>query len=230
MQGKQQPSISIDTKKKELVGNFKNNGREWRKKKHPREVNMHDFPDKKLGKVIPYGGYDLSRNEGWVNGGITHDTASFAVHPIKRGWDELGRTRYPKAEELLVTADCGGSNGNRNKLWKLELQELADEMGLTIHVRHFPPGTSKWNKIEHRLFAFISKNWRGRPLLARATVINLMANTKTQHGLKVYAALDENTYETGRKVSDEEMASLRLIPEEFHGEWNYRVEPRVRSV
>ena len=226
LQTKNQPVISVDTKKKELIGNFKNNGAEWRKTGNPRKVNTHDFMNKELGKVAPYGVYDLSRNEGWVNVGIDHDTASFAVESIRRWWTRLGTTRYPKAREMMITADCGGSNANRNRLWKVELQALADDTGLTIHVRHFPPGTSKWNKIEHRLFSFISRNWRGRPLIDRATVVNLIANTTTTAGLTVQAMLDENHYETGRKVSDQEMASLNLIRHSFHGEWNYRIEPR----
>ena len=226
MQTKNQPVISVDTKKKELIGNYQNNGKEWRKKGNPRKVNTHDFPDKELGKVAPYGVYDLSRNEGWVNVGIDHDTASFAVESIRRWWTRMGITRYPEAEELLITADCGGSNANRNKLWKVELQKLADETHLTIRVCHFPPGTSKWNKIEHRLFSFITKNWRGHPLIDRATVVKLIANTKTNTGLTVQAMLDENTYETGRKISDQELATVNLHHESFHGEWNYRIEPR----
>jgi len=226
MQTNNQPVISVDTKKKELIGNYKNNGQEWRKKGNPRTVNMHDFPDPELGKVIPHGIYDLSKNEGWVTVGITHDTASFAVASIRRWWKRMGSKRYPHAKELTITADSGGSNANRSRLWKVELQNLADELKITIHIRHFPPGTSKWNKIEHRLFSFISRNWRGKPLLSRAAVVNLIANTKTKTGLTVQAVLDENTYETGRKVTDEEMASLNLIRESFHGEWNYRIEPR----
>jgi len=226
MQTKNQPVVSVDAKKKENIGNFKNTGKEWRPKGSPREVNMHDFPDKELGKVAPYGVYDLSRNEGWVNVGIDHDTASFAVESIRRWWKRMGRKRYPDAHELMITADCGGSNGNRNRLWKQELQKLADEIGLAMQVRHFPPGTSKWNKIEHRLFSFISRNWRGKPLLTRAAVVNLIANTKTDAGLKVHAMLDENRYETGRKVSDAEMATLRITGESFHPEWNYRIAPR----
>jgi len=226
MQTKNQPVVSVDAKKKELIGNYKNNGKEWRPKGGPREVNMHDFPDKELGKAAPYGVYDLSRNEGWVNVGIDHDTASFAVESIRRWWNRMGRTRYPKAKELMITADCGGSNGNRNKLWKVELQKLADELKMILHIRHFPPGTSKWNKIEHRLFSFISRNWRGKPLLTLATVVNLIAHTTTETGLAVKAMLDKNTYETGKKVSDAEMASLNLIGEAFHPEWNYRIVPR----
>jgi transposase len=226
LQSNNQPVISVDTKKKEVIGNCKNNGREWRKAKNPRKVDMHDFPDPKLGKVAPYGVYDLSKNEGWVNVGIDHDTASFAVESIRRWWTRMGRTRYPNARALMITADCGGSNANRNRLWKVELQQLANEINMTIHVSHFPPGTSKWNKIEHRLFSFISRNWRGQPLIDRATVVNLIANTKTKTGLVVQAMLDENQYETGRKISDDAMAALNLIPESFHGEWNYRIEPR----
>ena len=230
MQTKNQPVISVDTKKKELIGNFKNNGKEYRKKGKPRTVNTHDFPDPELGKVAPYGVYDVSKNEGWVNVGITHDTASFAIESIRRWWNHMGRERYPKADELMITADCGGSNANRSKLWKVELQNLADELSMIIHVRHFPPGTSKWNKIEHRLFSFISSNWRGKPLIDRATVVNLIANTKTKTGLTVQAVLDENVYETGRKISKKELEAVNLIQESFHGEWNYRVEPRKKKV
>jgi len=226
MHTKNQPVISVDTKKKELIGNYKNNGQEWRKKGKPREVNTHDFVDPELGKVASYGVYDLLRNEGWVNIGITHDTASFAVESIRRWWTRMGRYRYPKTAELMITADCGGSNANRSRLWKVELQTFADETKMTIHVRHFPPGTSKWNKIEHRLFSFISRNWRGKPLLSRAAVVNLIANTKTKTGLTVKAVLDENHYETGVKVSEKEMESVNLKRESFHGEWNYRIEPR----
>ncbi len=226
LQQKNQPAVSVDTKKKELIGNYKNNGQEWRSKGNPRKVNMHDFTDKKLGKVAPYGVYDLSKNEGWVNVGIDHDTASFAVESIRRWWTRLGRKRYPKAEELMITADCGGSNSNRSRLWKVELQKFADKTNLAIHVRHFPPGTSKWNKIEHRLFSFIARNWRGKPLLSRAAVVNLIANTKTKTGLKVKACLDENIYETGIKVSKAEMDALNITKESFHGEWNYTIAPR----
>lgn len=226
MQTKNQPAVSVDTKKKENLGNFKNNGREWRTKGSPRTVNMHDFADEELGKVIPHGVYDLSRNEGWITVGIDHDTASFAVESIRRWWKRMGSKRYAKAKELLITADSGGSNAHRSRLWKAELQKFADETKMTIHVRHFPPGTSKWNKIEHRLFSCISRNWRGKPLLSRASVVNLIANTKTKTGLSVQAVVDENKYQTGRKITDEEMASLNLIVESFHGEWNYRIEPR----
>jgi Rhodopirellula transposase DDE domain len=226
-QTKNQPVISVDTKKKELIGNFKNAGQEWRRKGEPRPVNMHDFADKELGKVAPFGVYDVSRNEGWVNVGIDHDTASFAVESIRRWWTRMGMTRYPNAKELLITADCGGSNANRSKLWKVELQKFADEFHLAIHVRHFPPGTSKWNKIEHRLFSFISRNWRGQPLIDRTTVVNLIAHTKTNTGLTVQAVLDENLYETGKKISDAQMAALHLIRESFHPEWNYQIQPRT---
>lgn len=225
-QTKNQPVISVDTKKKELIGNFKNSGQEWRKKGNPRHVNMHDFADPALGKAIPHGVYDLSQNEGWVTVGIDHDTASFAVASIRRWWMHMGRKRYPNAHELLITADCGGSNAHRSRLWKRELQKFSDEMKLTVHVRHFPPGTSKWNKIEHRLFSFISRNWRGKPLLSRAIIVSLIAGTKNKAGLTVKAYLDEHHYETGKTVSDAEIALLNLIRESFHGEWNYRVEPR----
>lgn len=222
-----QPVISVDTKKKELIGNFKNPGREWQPKGSPEEVNVHDFADPHLGKVIPYGVYDLATNEGWVNVGIDHDTAEFAVESIRRWWFHMGTERYPHARKLLITADCGGSNGSRTRLWKVALQQFADELQLPIHVRHFPPGTSKWNKIEHRLFCFITQNWRGRPLLSRATVVNLIASTTTRQGLTVRAMLDKRSYETGKQVTDEELAALKLKPEAFHGEWNYRLLPRT---
>lgn len=225
-----QPVISVDTKKKELVGYYKNNGREWQKKREPVEVNMHDFPDKELGKIVPYGIYDILHNEGWMHLGIDHDTAQFAAESIRMWWKRMGKGRYPQATELLITADGGGSNGSRSRLWKVELQKFADELGMTIHVHHFPPGTSKWNKIEHRMFSFISKNWRGKPLLNRATVVDLITNTRTKTGLHIEAALDERTYEKGVKVTDEEMERLNLYQESFHGEWNYRLEPRRRKV
>jgi len=186
---------------------------------------VHDFADPHLGKVIPYGVYDLAANEGWVNVGIDHDTAEFAVESIRRWWAHMGKERYPQARKLLITADCGGSNGRRTRLWKVALQQFADEVQIPIHVRHFPPGTSKWNKVEHRLFCFITQNWRGRPLLSRATVVNLIASTTTRHGLIVRAMLDERSYETGKQVADEELAALQLHPEPFHGEWNYRLLP-----
>jgi len=220
------PVISVDTKKKELVGNFKNASREWQKKGEPVPVNMHDFADKELGKVIPYGVYDIARNEGWVTVGISHDTAEFAVESIRRWWVRMGQPMYPEATEILITADGGGSNGARVRLWRLELQRLADDLGLVFHVRHFPPGTSKWNKIEHRMFCHITENWRGRPLLSRVAVVELIAATSTEHGLTIRAELDEHTYETGRKVSDEEMELLAIERCDFHGEWNYSFSPR----
>ena len=221
-----QPVISVDAKKKELVGNFKMPGREWQPKGSPEKVNVHDFPDSALGKVIPYGVYDLAANAGWVNVGIDHDTAEFAVESIRRWWTHLGQTRYPDAKKLLVTADCGGSNSSRTRLWKVAVQQLADELQRPIYICHFPPGTSKWNKIEHRLFCFITQNWRGRPLLSRAMVVNLIASTTTRQGLTVQAMLDEHSYATGKKVADEELAALQLKPHSFHGEWNYCLLPR----
>jgi len=224
-----QPVISVDTKKKELVGPFKMAGREWQKKGEPIEVSMHDFPDPERGKVIPYGVYDVSRNEGWVSVGISHDTAEFAVESIRRWWTLMGREVYGEATDLLITADGGGSNGARVRLWKVELQRLADRLGLTLHVRHFPPGTSKWNKIEHRLFCHITTNWRGRPLESRMAVVELIAATRTARGLTVRAELDENLYETGRKVSDEELEALAIERYAFHGEWNYRIAPKAST-
>ena len=220
------PVLSVDTKKKENLGNFKNNGKEYGQKNHPREVNGHDFPDKRLGKVSPYGVYDISRNKGWVSVGISHDTAEFAVNTIRSWWYKMGQPFYEKSDKLLITADCGGSNGYRVRLWKRELQKLANELNRTIHVCHFPPGTSKWNKIEHRMFSYISENWRGRPLITRETVVNLIGNTNTKKGLEIQAQLDENVYEKGIKVSDEEMKNLHIEKEEFHGEWNYRILPQ----
>ena len=219
------PVLSVDTKKKELVGDFKNGGREWRPKGMPEEVRMHDFPIPELGRVNPYGVYDLAANAGWVNVGIDHDTAAFAVESIRRWWDRAGRARYPQAGRLLLTADGGGSNGSRVRLWKRELQRLADETGLEISVRHFPPGTSKWNKIEHRLFSFITQNWRGQPLVSYAVILSLIAATTTEIGLTVESYLDTNTYPTKIKVSDDEMATIRLQPDAFHGEWNYTILP-----
>lgn len=221
-----EPVISVDTKKKELVGSFKNAGREWHPKGKPPEVNVHDFLDPELGKAIPYGVYDIVRNEGWVSVGVDHDTAQFAVATIQRWWRKLGTKRYPKSRRLLIVADGGGSNGYRTRLWKVELQKLADKTGLAISVCHLPPGTSKWNKIEHRLFSFITKNWRGKPLLDRATVVNLIASTTTTTGLKVHAFLDTSDYPAKIQISDEEMASLRITRSSFHGEWNYTVRPR----
>ena len=225
-QKRRQPVISVDTKKKEMVGNFKNGGQEWRPCGQPEEVNMHDFPDKQLGKAIPYGVYDLASNEGWVSVGIDHDTAEFATASIRRWWQEMGAARFPKATKLMVTADGGGSNSSRNRLWKLSLQSLADELGLHLQICHFPPGTSKWNKIEHRLFCFITKNWRGRPLTSYQTIVNLIASTTTKTGLTVRAALDETNYETGITVTDEQLAKLKITRNEFHGEWNYTIKPR----
>jgi hypothetical protein len=224
-QKRNQPCISVDTKKKENVGNFKNNGQEWHKSKQPIEVNMHDFPDKELGKASPYGVYDIIKNEGWVNVGISSDTAQFAVESIRRWWQYMGKERYPHATELLITADSGGSNSARSRLWKVALQKLATELNLTIKVRHFPPGTSKWNKIEHRLFSFITKNWRGKPLDSLTTIINLIGSTYTKTGLIVKAMLDESVYEKGLKVSDEEFETLNIKPDDFHGEWNYSIYP-----
>lgn len=226
LQKKHQPVISVDAKKKENVGNFKNNGKEWMPKGKAEMVNMHDFPDKNLGKVTPYGVYDLTKNEGWVNVGIDHDTASFAVDSIRNWWKNLGKNQYTDAKELLITADGGGSNGRRNRLWKVELQKFADEAELIIHVHHFPPGTSKWNKIEHRMFSFISQNWRGRPLLSRAIIVNLIANTTTQTGLKIFAELNEKSYKTGIKISDSEFKSINMQTMTFHPEWNYSILPK----
>lgn len=224
-QKKECPVISVDTKKKENIGNFKNNGQKYHKKGEPEKVNVYDFIDQEKGKVSPYGIYDLDKNKGWVNVGISSDTAEFAVESIRTWWYKMGKQIYQKAEEILITADCGGSNGYRVRLWKVELQKLAIEINKTIHVSHFPPGTSKWNKIEHKLFCFISKNWRGKPLIDRATVINLISNTKTKNGLKIEARLDERHYEKGIKVTDEELAAVNLKKDKFHGEWNYKIYP-----
>jgi len=220
-----QPAISIDTKKKELVGEFANTGREWRAKGDPIKVSTHDFPSQATGKAIPYGIYDIACNEGFVNVGITAETAQLAVASIRAWWQDLGRERYPAAEALQITADCGGGNGNRLRLWKVELQKLADETGLTIHVHHFPPGTSKWNKIEHRLFCHISQTWRGRPLISYQVIINSIAATTTNTGLKVFARLDEHDYPRKIQVSDSELAAVNLTPDPFHPEWNYAISP-----
>ena len=220
-----QPVISVDTKKKELVGPFKNAGREWQPKGAPEQVRVHDFVDEQLGKVIPYGVFDLSQNEGWVSVGIDHDTAQFAAQAIGRWWKKMGSQRYPKAKQLLITADGGGSNGSRCRLWKVALQQLADRLKLTIHVCHFPPGTSKWNKIEHRMFCHITQNWRGRPLVSHEVIINLIANTRTQAGLRIRAELDSGRYPIGIKVTDGELASLKIKPAQFHGDWNYALMP-----
>ncbi|MDI6782297.1 MAG: ISAzo13 family transposase [bacterium] len=220
------PSISVDTKKKENIGNYANKGKEYHKKGQPEEVNVYDFINKELGKVAPYGIYDLFKNEGFVNVGISSDTAEFAVNSIRSWWDEMGKAEYPNATQLLITADCGGSNGYKVRLWKTELQEFADETGMIINVCHFPPGTSKWNKIEHRMFCCISQNWRGKPLITRETVVNLIGNTKTKTGLKIKAKLDENIYEKGRKITDKELESICIEKSDFHGEWNYKIKPK----
>jgi Rhodopirellula transposase DDE domain len=227
---RRQPVISVDTKKKELVGEFKNPGEEWHPMGQPEKVNVHDFPDPKLGKAIPYGVYDLACNEGWVSVGIDHDTAEFACASIQRWWNEMGSVRFPQATELLITADGGGSNSSRNRLWKKSLQSLADELDITLHVHHFPPGTSKWNKIEHRLFCFITKNWRGRPLTTYEVIVNLIASTTTKTGLTVRAALDPRRYETGIAISAAEIAHLRIVPARFHGDWNYSITPRHKKL
>jgi hypothetical protein len=223
-----EPVISVDTKKKELVGDFRNSGREWQPQGEPEQVRVHDFeirqPDK--GKVAPYGVYDLGRNTGWVSVGVDHDTAEFAVESIRRWWRWMGRRSYQNAKRLLITADSGGSNGARVRLWKWELQQLADETGLEIAVCHFPPGTSKWNKIEHRLFSFISQNWRGKPLISHQVIIDLIAATTTTTGLTVKSKIDTNVYERGLRISDQQMAELQLRREKFHGDWNYKLLPR----
>jgi transposase len=223
--GRSLPTISVDTKKKELVGCFKNGGREWEEKGRPTEVDVYDFPNKELGKVSPYGVYDMARNEGWGSVGITHDTAEFAGESIRRWWLRMGQRVYPGAQELLITADGGGSNGVRVRLWKVVLRKLSDELGLAIHMRHFPPGTSKWNKIEHRMFCHITENWRARPLIDHLTVVNLISHAGTSKGLTIRAELDDSQYETGKRVSDEEMAQLRITRCAFHGEWNYSFRP-----
>jgi hypothetical protein len=220
-----QPVISVDTKKRELIGDFKQSGREWRRKGDPRPVRVHDFKDQKLGHAIPYGVYDLACNEGWVSVGVDHDTAEFAVETIRRWWLEMGRQVHPRATELLITADAGGSNGSRLRLWKVALQKLADELGLRITVCHFPPGTSKWNKIEHRMFCHITRNWSGEPLTSRAVIVNLIGNTKTKPGLRIKAQLDLNRYPTGIEVTDKELAAVNLQKDDFHGEWNYTILP-----
>jgi hypothetical protein len=222
----EQPVVSVDTKKKELVGDFKNGGREWRPAGHPVAVRVHDFLDPDLGKAIPYGVYDLAHNEGWVSVGIDHDTAEFAVNAIRLWWTRMGRRRFPRARTLLITADGGGSNGPRSRLWKWALQRLADDFGLTLSVCHLPPGTSKWNKIEHRLFSFISQNWRGKPLVSHQAIVNLIAATTTRTGLRVKAALDTRRYDTALQVPDEVFARLRITPHTFHGDWNYTITPR----
>ncbi len=220
-----QPVISVDAKKKELVGDFRNAGREWRPQGEPEEVRVYDFLDKQLGKAIPYGVYDLTENQGWVSVGMDHDTARFAAEAIRRWWKKMGNPRYPAARQLLITADGGGSNGSRCRLWKVALQDLAIDLGIPIQVCHLPPGTSKWNKIEHRMFCHITQNWRGRPLLSHEVIVNLIANTATGQGLTIQAELDNGIYPTGIKITDEELATVNLHPAAFHGEWNYTIAP-----
>jgi len=224
-----QPTISVDTKKKELIGDFNNGGRQWRPKGEPVEVCTKDFKDKQLGKVNPYGIYDLKLDEGYVSVGIDADTAQFAVNSIRSWWEHLGRQRYQNAETLTITADCGASNGNRTRLWKTELQQLADQTGLEIRVCHFPPATSKWNKIEHCLFSFIARNWRGQPLVSRQAVVSLIGATTSTTGLKVFAQLDENTYQRAIRITNQQLAKVNLTPNEFHGEWNYAITPHLVS-
>ena len=225
-----EPAISVDTKKKELVGDFKNGGREWRPKGSPEHVRVHDFVIPELGRAVPYGVYDIADNVGWVNVGIDHDTAAFATNAIRSWWQLMGRERYPKAKSLLITADGGGSNGSRLRLWKVELQKLADELRIPITVCHLPPGTSKWNKIEHRLFSFITGNWRGKPLVSHQVIVELIAATTTNTGLKVRCQLDPNSYPTGIKVSDAEMEAVNLFRHHFHGEWNYTISPKALAL
>jgi hypothetical protein len=222
-----EPAISVDTKKKELIGDFKNGGREWRPKGAPEEVRVHDFVIPELGRAVPYGVYDITDNVGWVSVGIDHDTAAFAVNAIRKWWKLMGRKRYPHARHLLITADAGGSNGTRLRLWKLELQKLADELGLSITVSHLPPGTSKWNRIEHRLFSFITCNWRGTPLVSYQAIVQLIAATTTTTGLKVRCKLDQNTYPAGIKVSDAEIDAININRHDFHGDWNYTLKPKT---
>jgi len=227
---RQEPVLSVDTKKKERVGNFKNAGKTWRPKGQPMEVNVYDFPHLGVGPAIPYGAYDQQRNEGFVNVGISHDTAEFAVESVRRWWRWIGRRRYPEAQRLLLCADGGGSNGSRNRAWKYHLQQLADQSGLTVTVCHYPPGTSKWNKIEHRMFSFISLNWQGKPLVSYETVINLIGATRTATGLRVKAKLDTRYYEAGIKISDEEMKQISLRTHSTNPEWNYTISPRGRPI
>lgn len=225
-QRNKQPVISVDTKKKELVGRFKNNGKEWSPKGKPNKVLVHDFQDKELGKAIPYGVYDIAQNNGWVSVGTDNDTSEFAVETIRKWWHSMGKLYYKKAKKLLITADSGGSNGARIRLWKIELQKFADETRMEISVCHFPPGTSKWNKIEHRLFSYITQNWRGRPLISHEIIVNLIANTTTNKGLEVECKLDTNLYQKGRKISDKEFLEVNLKRNKFHGEWNYIIRPK----
>jgi transposase len=224
-QRRHQPAVSVDTKKKELVGDFKNGGREYRRRGQPQKVRVHDFKDPDLGKAIPYGVYDLQYNEGWVSVGIDHDTAEFAANSIRRWWRYMGRKRFPRAKELLITADSGGSNSARSRLWKVTLQDLADETGLKLTVCHLPPGTSKWNKIEHRLFSFITMNWRGKPLVSVEAIVELIGNTTTRAGLQVQTAIDPKKYKAGIKVSDHQLAQVRIQRHVFHGDWNYTIVP-----
>jgi hypothetical protein len=223
------PVVSVDTKKKELVGDFKNGGQEWRPQGQPERVRVYDFVDEDLGKAIPYGVYDQAANTGWVNVGVDHDTAAFAVESLRRWWAHMGSQRYPSVPALLITADGGGSNGSRNRLWKVALQQLANDIGLRMAVCHFPPGTSKWNKIEHRMFSHISMNWRGRPLISHEVMVNLIANTTTQQGLTIKAALDTGRYPIGIKVTDQEFEKVKLKQSKFHGEWNYTIMPMLSS-
>ena len=224
-QRRAQPVVSVDTKKKELVGQYKNAGREWLPKGRPIEVLTHDFPDPKINKAIPYGVYDVTHNEGWVSVGIDHDTARFATATIQRWWRRMGKRRYPNAKKLLITADCGGSNSSRTRLWKVALQDLSDKLGLRLQVCHFPPGTSKWNKIEHRMFCHITQNWRGRPLVSYAAIVQLIGSTKTDGGLRIRAEVDESEYPTKEIVTPEQLARVRLRPAAFRGEWNYAILP-----
>ncbi|MBV9286207.1 MAG: ISAzo13 family transposase [Hyphomicrobiales bacterium] len=225
-----EPAISVDTKKKELVGDFKNAGREWRPKGKPEDVRVHDFVIPELGRAVPYGVYDLAANAGWVSVGVDHDTAAFAANAIRSWWKLMGRQRYPNASSLLITADGGGSNGSRVRLWKIELQRLADDLGIPITVCHLPPATSKWNKIEHRLFSFITANWRGKPLVSHQVIVELIAATTTKTGLTVRCELDQNPYPAGIKVSDAELQAVNLTPHDFHGEWNYTVSPKALAL
>lgn len=220
------PIISVDAKKKERIGDFKNEGKEWRPKGQPEKVRIYDFEDKELGKGLPYGVYDITANKGWVSVGIDHDTAEFAGETIKRWWRKMGLPEYPNANELLIIADGGGSNGSRSRLWKVVLQELANETGLNISICHFPPGTSKWNKIEHRMFSYITQNWRGKPLVSREVLVNLIGNTTTKNGLKIKSQLDKKKYNTGIKISDKELDNLNIEMDSFHGEWNYKIIPK----
>lgn len=220
------PVISVDAKKKELIGNFKNNGKEYCKKKNPIEVNTYDFPDKEKGKVAPYGVYDIGKNKGWVSVGITKDTAEFAVNSIRSWWYQMGKQDYAKSKKIFITADCGGSNGYRTKLWKWELQKLSNELKKELHISHYPPGTSKWNKIEHKMFSYISQNWRGRPLVTREIVVNLIGNTRTKTGLKIKSQLDLRQYKTGIEITKEQIESLNLQKFKFQGDWNYKISPQ----